>query len=87
MKLSIQSIVDITLMIQEQIKHPVKSFRMEVQECAISTAVDEWTDKLEIRVNGHKVSADDVNAVSKNTIALIIEDIQNAVSESNEWNN
>ena len=80
--LSIESIVELTLLLQQQLNNQHKSFSLELDICVVETTVDWSTAKLEVRVNGHKVCEDSVDAVSKNTMSLIIGDIQNHL---NSW--
>lgn len=76
MTLSIEQTVEITLLIQKQISKKMSSFRLDLIYFDVETSYD-YMGNLEVRVNGHKVSSDYAKAVSGNTIALIIEDIQN----------
>lgn len=74
MKLSIQSIVNLTLSIKHQLENQEKSFRTELKECSVETLVDSgW---LEVYINGVIVYEILEYEISNNSIGLIIEDVE-----------
>lgn len=74
MTLSIQSIVNLTTQINNQLDNPEKSFRQEFKECSVETKVDKRY--LDTYINGVLVSEDYTNEVDNNCIGCIIEDIE-----------
>lgn len=79
MKLSIDSIVKLTLLYQQQLDNPKKSFRLELKQCSVETTIDNEFKTLDTYVNGVLVFEDEMwtdKGFSATTIILMIEDIE-----------